>query len=201
MKGFIFIDMSLVFNCDNYFNPSIMYKDESFVDIKGFEDYYQISNYGRILSKDVIWNTNKNILSRGGKIKKLCLDQYGYLRVTLWKNNKGKSFYIHRLIALHFIINPENKEQINHIDGDKLNNSISNLEWCTNKENINHSIKNKLWDYRGSNTKNSILKEEDIPIIRELLSKGISQRMIGLKFNVSRSSIKNIKSGKSWNSV
>jgi len=61
----------------------------------------------------------------------------GYLYVGLWKNNKGKNHNIHRLIALHYISNPENKPFINHIDGNKLNNNIGNLEWCTPIENCN----------------------------------------------------------------
>ena len=67
-----------------------------------------------------------------------------YFSVMLCKNNKRKGFQIHRLIALHYIPNPENKEFVNHIDGNKLNNNIENLEWCSNIENLNsYYSKNK----------------------------------------------------------
>ncbi len=65
------------------------------------------------------------------------MNNSGYLYVNLWKNSKDKKFSIHRLIAIYYIPNPQNKPFINHIDGNKLNNNISNLEWCTPIENLN----------------------------------------------------------------
>jgi hypothetical protein len=68
----------------------------------------------------------------------------GYESVALHENSKQKTFRIHRLVAKAFILNPDNKPQINHIDGNKSNNHISNLEWCTAKENIVHAFKTGL---------------------------------------------------------
>ena len=99
--------------------------------VKGFENYL-VSSLGNV----------KNI---NGKLKKVVYDSkndYGY--VELWKNNKGKKFRIHRLVAETFIPNTLGKEQVNHIDGDKKNNCVSNLEWVTPKENIRHAIENDL---------------------------------------------------------
>jgi len=117
-----------------------MYKD-----IIGFEDEYQISDEGVIKSKD---RTCVDSLGRkrfrSGVILKPDVAQNGYYRVTLCKNGKKLQRYVHRLIAIHFIKNDKNLPQINHKDGNKLNNSIDNLEWCTVQENVIHAYKHGL---------------------------------------------------------
>lgn len=105
---------------------------EIYKDIPNYESLYQVSNLGNI----------KNITT--GKILKTFLNKYGYLQVTLCKNNKTKLFRVHRLVASSFIDNPSNKTQVNHINGDKKDNRVDNLEWCTGSENIRHSYKNRL---------------------------------------------------------
>lgn len=100
---------------------------EEYVDIFGYENY-QISNFGNIRNK----KSNKIIKSR--------MKKSGYFDIALSSKNKRKKFLIHRLVAMHFIDNPENKPQVNHIDGNRGNNIYTNLEWSTSKENTNHSI-------------------------------------------------------------
>ena len=101
-------------------------KDEIWKDIAYYEESYQISNYGRVRNK----KTNKYKAQHdNGK---------GYLTVDLWKNNKGKKEYVHRLVALAFIPNPDKLPQVNHKDEDKQNNYVENLEWCTAKYNNNY---------------------------------------------------------------
>ena len=91
---------------------------------------YEVSNLGRVRK-----NGKLTPLHRAGK---------GYLRTTLQKDGKQKQDYIHRIVAKAFIPNPENKPTVNHIDGDKDNNRVSNLEWATYLENNLHAIKNHL---------------------------------------------------------
>lgn len=76
--------------------------------------------------------------------------------------NKRKNWILHRLLAIHFLPNPENKPEVNHIDGNKFNNDLSNLEWCTRAENLKHARDNYLID----NIKNSSLSFDDILFIR-----------------------------------
>lgn len=114
---------------------------EVWVDIIGYEGLYKISNKGRVKST-VGWNGRKYI--KRERILIPSKTTTGYMKIELSKNKEKKSKKIHRLIAMAFISNPENKPQINHIDGNPLNNDIENLEWCTQKENIIHAYNTGL---------------------------------------------------------
>ena len=101
-------------------------------DIKDWEDYYEVNTEGVVRNK------------LNGNIIKGDINNAGYYRVCLWNKNHIPSkqrFFRHRLVAETFIENPLNLPQVNHIDGDKSNNHISNLEWCSQKENELHSRK------------------------------------------------------------
>lgn len=106
-------------------------EDENWKPIKGYENSYLISNYGRVFSM------KSNIVLKQQK------HSSGYKTVALSKNGKLKSQYIHRLVMKSFKPNGE-KETVNHIDGDKCNNHVSNLEWSSYKENNIHAIKTGL---------------------------------------------------------
>lgn len=103
--------------------------------IKDFPDYY-ITDTGDVYSRNPVHNPN-------GRIKKMnpWVNKYGYKMVDLIKDGKKIHKQVHRLVAQEFIPNPENKPQVNHIDGNKQNNTVSNLEWATASENIAHTYR------------------------------------------------------------
>lgn len=118
---------------------------EVWKDIEGYPNY-QISNFGKVKSVERETYIKDRVLAhRKEKILKGYIDKKGYHLVCLYnKNQKVKTFRVHRLVAKYFIHNTENKSQVNHKDGNKLNNYFENLEWCTNYENIQHAIKKGL---------------------------------------------------------
>ena len=116
-------------------------KTEVFKPIKGYEGLYEISNHGRVKSLP-------KIIGRRMKPETILKPKmaHGYVLVTLCKDAKQFNASVHRLVAEAFIPNPNNKPEVNHIDGCRSNNDISNLEWCTSSENKIHAYRTGLKD-------------------------------------------------------
>ena len=117
--------------------------EEIWKPIKGYEQYYEVSNLGRIksLARNVYWKNRANrINSRYDEEKIIVPDvmKNGYIRIKFRVNGDVKQKTVHRVVAEAFIPNPENKPCINHKDGDRKNNKVENLEWCTYSENNLH---------------------------------------------------------------
>ena len=155
-----------------------------------YGDNYAISNTGKI----------KNITN--GRILKPYVKKNGYLQIDLFLNKKRKKYYLHRIVALAFIPNPESKPEVNHSDGDKNNNNVSNLEWHTRLENVNHSITTGLKNQNGSKNSSSLLTEDMVVEIRKLYGeKRYKQIELAKMFNVSKQTISLVVNRKSWKHV
>ena len=111
-------------------------------------------------------------------------DSRGYKTVSIYLGKKLYTKKVHRLVAEAFIPNPENKPTVNHKDGNKENNDITNLEWATHQENIDHAIKTGLRDINGINAVSNIYTENQVHQVCKLLEKGKSARYISEKLNV-----------------
>lgn len=113
---------------------------EIWKDIQGYEGLYQVSNLGRVKSLEKsITMIDGRTRRQKEKILKLQVSKHGYNVITLWNSKIPKQFKVHRLVAVAFIDNLDNLPQVNHIDENKLNNKVENLEWCTALENNLHS--------------------------------------------------------------
>ena len=112
-----------------------MTNSETWKDVVGFEGLYKVSNKGNIYSVERRDSRGNRC---GGRILKTKYGGKGYRQVNMYKNGKSKTTFVHRIVADAFIPNPENLPQVNHIDEDKDNNNVKNLEWCTHKHNMNH---------------------------------------------------------------
>jgi hypothetical protein len=107
----------------------------------GFETHYEVSNLGNVRSIERVANNghNNGVRRLQSKMLKPCLSKSGYLLVSFCVDNIKSNHNVHRLVARAFIRNESNKPQVNHKDGDKLNNSVENLEWATASENTKHA--------------------------------------------------------------
>lgn len=116
-------------------------QEEIWKDVIGYEGHYQVSNIGNVRSLDRKVKNFKGEFNtlRKGRSMPLHVHHKGYFKVALTKEHIFKQKFVHRLVAIAFIPNPEGKPCINHRDGNRQNNVLSNLEWCTNYENIRHS--------------------------------------------------------------
>lgn len=142
-----------------------------------------------------------NVKNKKGCIKKSYITKCGYVCVTLYKKPKYYEKLVHRLVALTFLDNPENKKTVNHIDGDKLNNQLSNLEWCTQKENIQHAHKIGLVpDRHGENCSTHKLTENQVREIRDLVNE-MEQKTIALLYNTTQANISAIINRKRWKRI
>ena len=126
-------------------------------------------------------------------------DADGYMKLTLSRNGKKKSVAVHRLVARAFIDNPHNLPEINHIDEDKTNNRVENLEWCTTAYNLTYG--HRLDCAKGERSPKSKLTEDQVKTIRNIYIKGdaeFGQAALGRKYGVSQQSIRSIVTCETW---
>lgn len=144
--------------------------EEIYKDIEGYEGLYKVSNLGNVKS------VGRYVLCKDGQHKPIYEkiispgnNGAGYLFVYLWKDNKSKRYYIHQLVAKTFIENPNNYTKVNHKDFNKANNTVDNLEWCTDSLNMAHRCGYKVY----------VLAENKKTIIDKFVSTSEAGRTIG----------------------
>lgn len=172
--------------------------------VKGFEDY-EVSNLGKVRSKDRYRNYPNGKRFHKGKILKYSINPVGYRRVHITKNKKPYHRSVARLVAIAFIPNkiPE-RIFVNHKNGDKSDNSVSNLEWCTQSENEKHAYKNKLKiPLKGEKHHRNKYKEELIRAIRKeyKLNPSLTHSSLAKKYNIKRRYITEILNYDVWKHI
>lgn len=164
-------------------------------EIEGFNDYL-VDIEGNVYS-----NKNNNFI----KLKPI-ITKYGYCEVELY-GNKRKRFKIHQLVALTFIPNPSNLPQVNHEDGNKKNNHVSNLKWCDSLYNLTHARETRLntsippSNGKGEKNSRSILTENKVLEIREKASKGKTHKELSKEYGVATSTISGIVARIKWQHI
>lgn len=169
--------------------------EEVWRNIPNYEGIYEVSNRGKIrvlprIRLGFSYKTNKKTWRHyKGKLLKPSF-MGNYLCVVLTKGGLKRTMAIHRAVALAFLPNPENKLNINHIDFNTSNNKVENIEWCTQFENIHHTINNHRSKYaEGENAGHSKFTNIQIPEIKRMKLSGYSQRIIAEYYDVNQSTI------------
>lgn len=170
--------------------------DEKWLDIPGYEGKYQASTLGRIRSLDrVIIRSHGERLPIKGRILKPRIDSWGRQCVEVCGTNKR----VHRLVALTFIPNPDNKPQINHIDSNPSNNKIDNLEWCTRSENMLHAFRFGFHSHEGERHNRRKLSKDDVIYIRS--HPEIKASLLAKQYNVTIQNIYDIRKNRIWKKI
>ena len=164
-----------------------IFMQEIFKWVKGYEGYYEVSNKGKVRSTSY----------KGTRILKPSKTKRGYLNVIFCINQVKIHKLVHRLVAETFLMNPNNLKQVNHINGNKEDNSVENLEWCTQEYNNFHAYNTHLLN-RYEDRPEAKLTKEKVLLIPELISQGATTDDLKNLFQVSRRCIDNIFEGKNW---
>lgn len=175
-------------------------ESEIWKSIMGYEDSYEISNYGNLRSKDRRVQARSGYYILKGQPIRPKIDKDGYLVIGLSKKQKVKWISIHRLVAMQYIPNPDNLPQVNHKYGNKLDNYYKHLEWNTCKQNIDHACKNGLRGKakRGEDSNLAKLSWNVVNSIRNDNNEGMKQLELSQKYNTPESTIYKIITNRTW---
>lgn len=169
--------------------------------VKGYEGLYEVSNLGNVKALKRTVNKGKCHRTWDEHILKTAIDGCGYFRTNLARNGTNKTFKVHRLVVEAFIPNPENKPTVNHINGDKTDNRVENLEWATQNEQMKHACDMNLKRCDGEHNSAHKLTFEEVKWIREHHIPRDSQfgsLALAARFGVHRKTISRIVNNKTW---
>lgn len=166
---------------------------EIWKDVVGYEGLYLVSNHGRIQSADRMVQYKTHSQFKKGKVMTPSEVSKGYLQVGLYRDKKVKRAYVHRLVAEAFIPNDSNLEQVNHIDADKTNNNVGNLEWSDGRNNIQHAL---LKDLRSIK-----LKKSDVERIRSLDKTIYPNTKIAEMYGITEDHASKVRNKRAWTEV
>jgi len=172
---------------------------ETWKTITGYEGLYECSSHGRVRALPRV------VICKNGRAKTLQpriltphFNTNGYLWVYLNRDGKKRFWFIHRLVALTFVANPDNKPFVNHKTGVKTDNVASLLEWSTRKENVAHAFATGLMSHAGEKNSQSKLTLEGVREIRRLFGLGVSRMALAEQFNISYSRIRDVVNNACW---
>lgn len=186
-------------------------ENEIWADAFGFEDHYEVSNHGNIRSKAVFiphdgnWNEDLGGYIKHKKLHKVQINRYGYVTKKLCKYGGCKRTLVHRLVARAFIPTDDYKQQINHIDGNKQNNHVSNLEWCSPSFNIKHAWATGLMTNEhtiGSKHHKAKINEADVLVIRDSYKNKVkTKKELAAEYGLSEASVSDVLYKRTWRHV
>lgn len=164
--------------------------------VHGYEGFYSVSSWGRIRRESAACGTWV------GRILKPARGSIGYASVDLCRDGSvPEQLSVHRLVAIAFLGAGEPGEVVNHLNGIRSDNRVTNLEWCTMSENAFHAMEFLGYDTKGSAHPMAKLREADIPVIRALLGRGAAKADVALRFGVHSDTIHLIARRKTWRHV
>lgn len=157
----------------------------------GYNGVYQVSNLGRV----------KKITKNGEIIMKNNLNHIGYNLIRFSRNGIQKGTSVHRLVAIHFLFNLDNKREVNHKNGIKTDNRVENLEWVSSSENTRHAVKMGLHNGRkGESHHNSKISEKDATFIK-YDSNHLTSNELADKYNIHKTQVNDIRAGRKWKHI
>ncbi|HYE70368.1 MAG TPA: NUMOD4 motif-containing HNH endonuclease [Aquabacterium sp.] len=180
----------------------VNFREETWRPIHGYEGFYEVSDKGRVRSLP------RRAMVRGGATRSvagivmtLTKREDGYLAVSLYRDNKSESFLAHRLVASAFMGHLGDGQEVNHKDGDKGNNSTSNLEIVSRQQNIDHAVASGLIDNKGERNAGASISED---LVRQILADhaaGLGYKKLSKKYGVSWGLARNVAARRTWRHV
>lgn len=171
--------------------------------VDGFEGRYIVNRAGEVHSFG--WTDDRGVFNKPRRMRPHVMKN-GYWGVFLGGKKRKKGLYIHRLVALAFIPNPDGKPHVNHKDGDKQNNALSNLEWCTHRENMRHAYRTGLLPappltQPGEGCRLAKLTEEKVREIRRRVAAGETQTAVARDYAVTKGAVGHIVRRDTWTHI